>query len=55
MHIEKVSDQCNWIQLLSLEDTVKIENAWISNENDAGRGSDCEARWVSKTRHPDEI
>ena len=40
---------------ISLEDTVKIENIRISNLNDVDRGSDCDMRWASKTRHPDEI
>ena len=39
----------------SLEETVKIENTRISNLNDVDRGSDCEVRWASKTRHLDEI
>ena len=39
----------------SLEETVKIENTRISNLNDVDRRSDCEVRWASKTRHPDEI
>ena len=51
MHIAEVSDECNWIQF----GTVKIENTRISNQNDVDRGSDCEVRWASKTRHPDEI
>ena len=38
----------------SLEKTVKIENTRISNLNDVDRGSGCEVRWASKTRHPDE-
>ena len=39
----------------SLEETVKIEKTRISNLNDVDRGSDCEVRWASKTRHLDEI
>ena len=39
----------------SLEETVNIENTLISNLNDVDRTSDCEVRWASKTRHPDEI
>ena len=40
---------------LSLEETVKIENTRISNFNDVDRGPDCEVRWASTARHPDEI
>ena len=39
----------------SLEETVKFENTRISIKNDVDSGSDCEVRWVSKTRHPFEI
>ena len=39
----------------SLEETVKIENTRISNENHVNREFDCEVRWASRTRHPDEI
>ena len=37
----------------SLEEIVKTENRRISNQNDVDRGSDCEVRRTSKTRHPD--
>ena len=37
----------------SLEDTVKTENTRVSNWNDVDKGSDCEVRRASKTRHPD--
>ena len=39
----------------SLEEAVTIENTRISNQNDVDRGSDCEVRRASKTRHPGEI
>ena len=39
----------------SLEEAVKTENTRISNLNDVDRESDCDVRWASKTRHPDEI
>ena len=37
----------------NLEKTIKIENTRISNLNDVDRGSNCEVRWASRTRHPD--
>ena len=39
----------------SLEDSVKIENTRILHQNDVDRESDCEVRWATRTRHPDEI